>query len=193
MKNNENHERSKKLAESGLLLAAGLVLPFLTGQIPTIGSMLLPMHIPILLCGFICGPSYGLVVGFLCPLIRSVLFGMPKLFPTALAMAFELATYGFVSGFLYQRSRWQCVAAAEKCLIAAMLAGRAVWGIVMFLLMRLTGQTFPLSAFLSGAFLNAVPGIVLQLVLIPALLVALNKAGLVPFRHASGRRACEEH
>ena len=80
----------KNMTLAALFLALGLVLPFFTGQIPQIGSMLLPMHIPVFLCGLICGWQYGAAVGFVVPLMRSVLFGMPPLFPTATAMAFEL-------------------------------------------------------------------------------------------------------
>ena len=90
-----------RLTYAALYLALALVLPFLTGQIPQIGSMLCPMHIPVLLCGFICGWPYGLVTGLIAPVLRSFLFGMPQLYPTAIAMTFELAAYGAVSGMLY--------------------------------------------------------------------------------------------
>ena len=118
----------KNLSLAAMFLAIGLVLPFFTGQIPQVGSMMLPMHIPVLLCGLICGWKYGLMVGLVLPLLRSFLFGMPPLFPTAAAMAFELAAYGFVSGFLYNRSKWKCIVALYRCLIAAMIIGRMVWG-----------------------------------------------------------------
>ena len=88
-----------KLVVAALCLALCLVLPFITGQIREIGNMLCPMHLPVLLCGFLCGWPYGLAIGFIAPLLRSVLFGMPPLFPTALAMAFELAGYGFFFRF----------------------------------------------------------------------------------------------
>ena len=81
-----------------MFLALGYVLPFFTGQIPAVGKMLLPMHIPVLLCGFVCGWQYGLMVGFIVPLFRSVLAGMPVMMPTAVGMAFELATYGVLCG-----------------------------------------------------------------------------------------------
>ena len=90
----------KKLTLSALFLALGMVLPFLTGQIPQIGSMLLPMHFPAFLCGMICGWQYGAIVGFIMPLLRFALFNMPPIFPTGIAMAFELATYGAISGLL---------------------------------------------------------------------------------------------
>ena len=117
----------KNLTLAAMFLAIGFVLPFLTGQIQTIGNMLSPMHIPVLLCGLICGWKYGVAVGFILPLLRSMIFGMPPMYPNAIAMAFELMTYGLVIGLLYSRSRWQCVVALYRCLIAAMLAGRVVW------------------------------------------------------------------
>ena len=170
------------LATAAMLLALGLVLPFFTGQIPQIGKMLCPMHLPVLLCGFLCGWKYGLAVGLILPPLRFVLFGMPPLFPAGTAMAFELAAYGFLAGFLYARSRWQCVAALYRCLITAMLGGRAVWAVAQVILSGVSGQAFTWQMFLSGAFLTAIPGIILQLVFIPAVMVALDRTGLVRFR-----------
>lgn len=169
------------LTLAAMFMAIGLVLPFFTGQIPQIGKMLLPMHIPVLLCGLICGWQYGLFVGFTLPLLRYFLFGMPILFPTGIAMAFELATYGMAIGLLYSRSRWQCVIALYRSLLLAMLAGRIVWGIVQQLLLGIHGDVFTWQMFLAAAFLNAIPGIVLQLILIPTIMLALNRTGLVRF------------
>ena len=176
------HTKIKNLTLAALFLALGLVLPFFTGQIPQIGSMLLPMHLPVFLCGLICGWQYGAAVGFVVPLLRSVLFGMPPLFPTATSMAFELLTYGLVVGLLYSRSRWQCVRALYRCLIAAMLAGRAVWGVVQAVLLGATGSSLTMQVFMASAFLNAIPGIIVQFILIPVVMLALNRTGLVPFR-----------
>ena len=173
------NKTTKKLVLSAMFLALGMVLPFLTGQIQQIGSMLLPMHIPVLLCGFICGWPYGLAVGFILPLLRSVTFGMPPMYPVAIAMAFELATYGFVSGFLYARCRKHSLLAIYACLIAAMIAGRLVWGAAEIVLLGLKGNAFTWQAFLAGAVLNAIPGIIVQLILIPAILLALKKAKLI--------------
>ena len=167
----------KNLALAAMFMALGLVLPFFTGQIPQIGKMLLPMHIPVLLCGLICGWKYGLAVGFVTPLLRSVLFGMPILYPMAIGMAFELMTYGFVIGFLYERSRWKCIFALYRCLIIAMLSGRIVWGIAQMVLLGVGQNGFTYQAFIAGAFLDAIPGIIIQLVLIPAVMVLLNKTG----------------
>ena len=172
----------KQMTLAALFLALGLVLPFFTGQIPQIGSMLLPMHIPVFLCGLICGWQYGAAVGFLVPLMRSFLFGMPPLFPTAISMAFELLTYGLTVGLLYSRSRWQCIRALYRCLLAAMVAGRAVWGVVQAVLLGLSGSAMTMQIFLAGALLNAIPGIILQLILIPVVMLALNRTGLVPFK-----------
>lgn len=165
----------KKLTLSAMFLALAFVLPFLTGQIPEIGNMLCPMHIPILLCGFICGGPWGLIVGFLAPLLRSVTLGMPPLFPKAFAMAFELAVYGFVSGWLYRILPKKKIYIYVS-LIEAMLAGRAVWGIVQFCCMGLNSTKFGFDQFWAGAVANALPGIILQIVLIPVIVILLEKA-----------------
>ncbi len=170
----------QNLVTAAMLMAVGIVLPFFTGQIPQIGSMLLPMHLPVLVCGLICGWQYGGIVGFLLPLLRYVLFGMPPM-PNGIAMAFELAAYGAISGFLYNRSKWQCIVSLYRSLIIAMIGGRIIWGIVRVVMLGMTGNAFTWQMFMAGAFLNAIPGIILQLVFIPALMVALNKTGLVRF------------
>lgn len=167
----------KDLTMAAMFLALGLVLPLMTGQIPQIGNMLLPMHVPVLLCGLICGWKYGAIVGFILPLMRYAIFGMPVLFPIGAAMALELATYGLVIGVLYQHSRWKCIFSLYRSMITAMLAGRVVWGIAQVFLLGIKGNTFTWKMFMAGAFLNAIPGIIIQLILIPAVMVALNRTG----------------
>lgn len=168
----------KKLTLSAMFLALCLVLPFFTVQVPQIGSALLPMHLPVLICGFVCGWPYGLVVGFIAPLLRFVLFGMPPIFPVGVAMAFELATYGFMTGALYK-------ALPKKTyniyvtLIISMIMGRVVWGGVQYLIAGFQNTAFTFQIFMAGAFLNAIPGIVLQLILIPVIIIALKKAKLM--------------
>lgn len=169
-----------KITLSAMFMAAGMVLPFLTGQMQQVGNMLLPMHLPVFLCGLICGWEYGAVVGLVLPLLRSTAFGMPVFYPTAIAMSFELATYGLVAGVLYGRSQWKCVKALYRAIIVAMITGRVVWGVVEVLLLGVSGNQFTWQMFLSGALLKAIPGIVLQLTLIPAIMLVLNKTGLVP-------------
>ena len=176
------NKRTQNIVLSGMFMAIGLVLPFLTGQIPQIGKMLSPMHIPVLLCGFVCGWPYGLAVGFITPLLRSALFHMPVMFPTAVGMAFELATYGAVAGILYPRFRKKKLPGVYITLIVAMLCGRVVWGLASMILYGIQGNMFTMKMFLGGAFINAVPGIVLHLILIPAVLVALERFGVLRHR-----------
>lgn len=173
--------QTKKMTVAAMLFALGLVLPFLTGQIPQVGSMLLPMHIPVFLCGLICGARYGVMLGAMLPVVRSLLFSMPPMYPTAAAMAFELAAYGAVVGFLYFRAGYFCVKSLYKSMIPAMLIGRLVWAAVMVVFMGVNGGVFTLEMFVAGAFMNAIPGIVVQLILIPGVMVALGKAKLVHF------------
>lgn len=165
---------SLKLTLSALFLALSLVMPFLTGQIPEIGSMLCPLHIPVLLCGFICGPTWGLVVGIIAPIIRSLIFGMPPLFPTAIAMAFELGAYGFMAGLMHK------IFPKKKpyiycSLLTSMIVGRIIWGMAMFVLLGVSGGVLTLSAFIAGAFTNAIPGIIIQIILIPIMVMLMEK------------------
>lgn len=168
------------ICASGIFLALALILPFLTGQIPTIGSMILPMHLPILICGFVVGWPYGLAIGLCAPLLRYLMFGMPPIFPTGVAMSFELATYGFTAGLFYKLlcntklNNWLII---YITLIIAMIVGRVVWGTVMsFIALGSTNVTFGFKAFLSGAFIKAWPGILIQLVIVPPIVFAIKKA-----------------
>ena len=164
----------KTMVLAALFLAMVLVLPFLTGQIPEIGSMLCPMHIPALLCGFFCGWPWGLMVGLIAPVLRSLIFGMPPMFPVAVCMSAELAAYGAVSGFLYSKMS-RNKASVYISLLTAMVAGRLVWGIARFLCAGLDPSAFGIAAFWAGAITTALPGIILQIVLIPVLVMALEK------------------
>ena len=175
----------RKMVLAALLLALGLVLPFVTGQIPEVGNMLLPMHLPVLICGLVCGWKWGAVVGFVLPLMRSFLFQMPPLLPTmrtggALCMAFELMTYGLVAGLLYgwlKKYRWGLIVS----LLGAMLAGRIVWALASMVIYRLFADfPFTFQLFLAGGFLSAWPGMILQIVLVPLLVRLLEKTRLIP-------------
>ena len=160
---------------AAFFIALGIVMPFITGQIPEIGSMLLPMHIPVLLCGYVCGWRYGLIVGAVVPLLRSVMFGMPPMMPTAAAMAFELAAYGTCTGLLYKKLP-KSVASVYISLVAAMIVGRLVWGLVCVPLYGMMGNAFSVQMFVAGGFAGAVPGIILQLVLVPVIVMTLKRA-----------------
>ncbi len=177
-KTTKQHVQSLVLA--AMFLALGLVLPFVTGQIPKVGNMLLPMHIPVMLCGLICGWQYGGIVGFVTPLLRFALFGAPPM-PGAVGMAFELAAYAIIVGLVYGRSRWKCVVALYRALIIAMIGGRVVWAVARMVMMGAVGFPFSWEVFVSAGFVTAIPGIVLQLIVIPAVMVALDRTGLVRF------------
>lgn len=178
------HLNIKRLVLSAMFLTLGIVLPFFTGQIQQIGNMLLPMHIPVMLCGLICGWKYGLIVGLLTPLTRSILFTMPVLYPTAIAMALELAAYGFITGYLYRHIHRKPLTGIYLSLLTAMVGGRIVWGIAMVALLGIQGNSFTAGAFFAGAFLNAIPGIIAQLVLIPGIMLMLDKTSLLNIIHS---------
>ena len=171
-----------KIVLAALFLALALVLPFLTGQIPEIGSMLCPMHIPALLCGFFCGWPWGLAVGLIAPVLRSMIFGMPPMFPVAICMSFELATYGAVAGLLYHKLPRNKIS-IYTALLSAMVLGRLVWGVARFLCAGLDVSAFGLSAFWAGAITTAIPGIIVQILLIPILVMALEKYNPVTARN----------
>lgn len=171
-------QKIRTLTLAGACLALCMLLPFLTGQIPTIGNALAPMHIPVLLCGFLCGWKYGLAVGFVAPLLRFALFGMPPLVPTGLAMAFELAAYGALTGILYERLP-KSIPNIYCALIAAMLGGRVVWGLARALLSGVAGSPFTWAIFFTQGFVNAVPGILCHLIVIPPVVLALRRTRLL--------------
>ena len=166
----KTRSRLQNLTRAALFLAVAFVLPFLTGQIPEIGAMLCPLHIPVLLCGFICSAPWGLAVGFAAPLLRSLTLGMPPMFPTAVCMAAELAAYGAVAGLMH-RLLPRKKPYIYLSLLTAMLVGRLVWGAAMLLCLGIQGNPFTWTAFLAGAVTNAIPAILLQLVLIPVLVM----------------------
>ncbi len=167
-------KKSKNLVLASMFLAIGVVLPFFTMQIKEIGDSLLPMHLPVMLCGIICGWQYGACIGFILPFLRSILFSMPPIYPNAVWMAFELLTYGLVIGLLYE-------ALPKKLpfiyisLISSMLCGRIVWGIVKALLLAGGNSPFTFTAFLIGGFADAFIGIVLQIIIIPFIVTIVKK------------------
>ena len=177
----KSHKKVLKMVLAALFLALAYVMPFVTGQIPEVGAMLCPMHIPVLLCGFICGWPWGLAVGFIAPLFRSLTLGMPPLFPGAVCMAFELAAYGAVAGAMH-RILPRKKSSIYVSLLTAMVIGRLVWGAMMFVCLGLTGGSFGLSAFLAGAVTNALPGIIVQIVLVPILVMALDNSKVLDLR-----------
>lgn len=172
---------TRKLTLSALFLALGLVLPLITGQIPQIGKMLLPMHIPVLLCGMVCGAPYGAVCGLLGPMLSSVLTGMPTaaLMP---AMMVECAAYGLTTGLMLRLVRTgKTYADLYLSIVAAMLVGRLVSGVTKALFF-MAGQ-YTMQAWIAASFVTALPGIVLQLAVVPSIVYYLMRAGLIPQRY----------
>ncbi len=172
MKNN-----TKKWVQTALFLAIGMVLPMFIGQVRFLGQAISPMHIPVYLCGMIVGAPYGALMGFILPLLRSVMFGMPPMIPGGAAMAFEMCTYGLVSGLLYDRLKNKKIAGIYLSLIPAMIAGRIVWGIARAVIAGATKSQFTYAMFISGALTTALPGIIIHLIVVPAILAALEKYG----------------
>jgi len=176
---NTEKNNLRKLVYAAVCLALCLALPFLTGQIPQVGKSLNPMHIPVFLAGFLCGPWWALAVGVIAPILRHLLFGMPP-FPTYIAMAFELAAYGVVTGLLYKVLPKK-IPQIYLSLAAAMIAGRIVSGLVNVVLYGLGIKEggYTVQMFLAAHFVTAWPGIVLHLVLVPALVIALRGAKVI--------------
>ncbi len=174
----------KNLCLAAMFMAVGIVLPFLTGNIPQFGRYLCPMHIPVMLCGLVCGWHYGLAVGFITPIVRCLLFNMPTpLYPNAIGMAFELATYGVCIALIYSLFKKKNVLAVYGSLIPSMLAGRLVWGVARAVMLGLSGPetaSFSYTYFITAGFVEAIPGIVLQLILIPIVMEGLFRAKLMP-------------
>ncbi len=168
---------TKRLILAGLCVALGIVLPVAFHSVANAGSIFLPMHIPVLLCGLICGWPYGLACGVLAPLLSSLITGMPPMayLPSMLC---ELAVYGFVSGLLMRYVKTgKLLADLYLSLVSAMLLGRLVLGLLNALLFR-AGE-YSVALWTTSAFVTALPGIVIQLAVIPALVFALKQSKLI--------------
>ena len=172
------NSKTLKITYSALFLCLALVLPFFTGQIRILGKMLNLMHVAIFLCGMVCGGFYGGVIGFIAPLLRSITFGMPVLYPNAVGMAFELGAYGLMSGLLY-KALLNVKGGIFISLIASMIVGRIVWGIVTLILYSFMGDAFTFALFIKGAFVDSVVGIVLHLIVVPVIIYILKKSKLL--------------
>ena len=164
----------KNIGLAAMFIAIGMVLPFFTGQIPQIGNMLLPMHIPVFICSYLCNWKYGTLVGATLPLLRSLIFGVPVLYPNAIAMMLELAVYGLVSGYVYGRAKKKSLKNIYISLVLAMLCGRVVWGAAQMVLLGMAGNAFTWKMFVTASVINAIPGIFIQLLIIPAIVTRLK-------------------
>lgn len=173
----------RKIVITALCIALCYILPFVTGQIPQINSIFSPMHIPVLLCGLICGPAYAFIAGAFSPIFRSLTLTMPPMFPTAISMAFELAAYGLFAGLAYKilkkKTKMKDIAAIYTALVLAMVCGRIVWGIVTAVITGIQGNTYTFGAFFTTAFIQGFPGMICHLIIVPLLVFALKKAKII--------------
>ena len=167
-----------KMTYSAMCIALAMLLPFLTWQDVTLGNMFSLMHIPVFLCGFLCGWQWGAVVGLVSPLLRFLIFTKPPM-PTALAMAIELCVYGLIAGLMYKllpkKNPFIYVS-----LIVSMIVGRIAGGAAMFVISGIKGTGYSMTMFFTSYFVNAIPGIVLHIVLVPLVIIALKNSKLMP-------------
>ncbi len=179
--------QTRKMIYAALFLALAIVLPFLTGQIQTIGQLISPLHIPALICGLVCGWPSGLAVGVLSPLLRSLLFNMPPFPNAALPMAFECGAYGLLTGLLYPLflrlyRKENHLPAILTALVLAMIGGRIVGGTARAALLAfgIIGSQSPytFAAFFASYFTSTAPGAAIHIVLIPAIVLAMEKGKL---------------
>ena len=165
-----NH--SKQIVTAGMLIALGLVLPIAFHTFALGGPTFLPMHLPVLLGGFLLSPFYALFVGAVTPFLSSVMTGMPIFFPGAIQMIFELAAYGFLISYLYNQRKM----GIYPVLITGMAGGRVIAGFVNYILLtQFMAKAFTVKIYLMAAFVTALPGIVIQIITIPFLVNALVK------------------
>lgn len=171
----------KKSIITAVCIALCVVLPQAFHAIPNAGSIYCPMHIPVLLCGLICGWQYGLLCGIAGPLVSALITGMP---PAAglPGMLVECAAYGALTGLMMQLVHTKKVYPdLYISLLVAMLGGRIISGIAKALIF--SAGSYSMTAWVTGSFVTSLPGIIVHLVLIPSIVYALMKAKLIPARY----------
>ncbi|NLL46170.1 MAG: ECF transporter S component [Clostridiales bacterium] len=171
--------KTKSLTISAMFVALCVVLPIALHSVANAGQILLPMHLPVLLCGMACGWPYGLACGILGPLLSSLFTGMP---PMAIlpSMICELAAYGFVTGLLSRKINTGLkILDIYIPLLCAMIAGRLFFGLLNALIFRAGSYTF--SIWLTASFVTSLPGIIIQLVFVPVIIYILRKAKLITY------------
>jgi len=171
--------KTRRMITAAIMIALGVLLPQIFHIIggPNLGSLLLPMHIPVLLTGFLVGPFYGVIAGFLTPVLSSLLTGMPPISPVPILflMMFELPIYGLVSGFMFEKKRMNMFFS----LITAMILGRLSYGLGIILLSKVFMLNIPPAITVWSAIATGLPGIILQIVLIPLIIKILERRGLL--------------
>lgn len=169
--------KTRQLVLTALFIAIGVILPQAFHAIPNAGSIFLPMHIPVLVSGYAVGPLFGLLCGILTPILSHFIFGMPPT-PMLGQMICELGVYGLMTGVLNRTIKTRNgLVKNYLVLIGAMLCGRLTYGILNALVFR--AGNYSLQAWTAAAFVTALPGIIIQLLLIPVLVDRLKKAKLI--------------
>ncbi|MCL2235721.1 MAG: ECF transporter S component [Defluviitaleaceae bacterium] len=168
----------QNLVLAALFFAIGIILPVIVGNTHWTGAMLLPMHLPVLMAGIILGPRYAGIIGILLPITAFLLGHAPPFPHVIIAMSFELPFYGIAAGILFGKLP-KTFPFLMVSLVGAMIIGRVASAIANLVVLNLFTDTPPFSfeVFLTGAFVTALPGIIIQIVLIPILIVALQRAG----------------
>ena len=161
---------TKELVLGGLLLASGIIIPMIFHMFGMTGPIALPMHIPVLIGGFLLSPQLALALGIITPLISGLLTGMPVMFPMAVIMAFELGTYGLTASLSARKFNLSII----PSLITSMIAGRIAAGLTVAVLVQLFGVKMNPLLYVKGAIISGIPGIIIQLVFIPALIYAIR-------------------
>ncbi len=161
----------KKIISTGIFIAIGIILPQIFHLLSISGKIFLPMHIPIFICGMTCGGIYGFYAGIITVAISSVITGAPVPYPEGVAMCAELAAYGFVSGYVYKRTKL-----AAFALIAAMISGRIIYGTIKYLTLLNSGVAYGLETFIAASFLVCMPGILFQFITVPVIVKILSRA-----------------
>lgn len=171
-------KQTQRLTLTAMFCVLGVLIPMVFHAFGIAGQIFLPMHIPVLLCGFLCGAAYGGICGVTCVLASSLMTGMPVLYPNGVAMTFELCAYGALSGLLFPRlyKKLPLSAAVYAALLPVMLIGRGIAGAVNALVYPTVGLAFTGKVFLTASFVTGLPGIVLQFILIPVCVAAFGRA-----------------
>lgn len=148
-----------RLLITAILLAVGMVLPFLTGQLQSFGQLISPLHIPVFICGLTCGWGWGAALGFILPILRGLIFGMPPFPAVGLPMAFEMLFYGLVTGLLYPRLlkvfRSNHIIAMLIAMVVAMIVGRCAGGAAKALMIGLQNHRATLLAAMESSSTEA--------------------------------------
>jgi riboflavin transporter FmnP len=168
---------TQKLVYTAICIALGLLLPKVNQiiPIPNIGTIIAPMHIAVLLSGFLCGMPYAMICGMVLPLLSFAINGMPPIYPIGISMVFELGAYGAIVAFLYKYTKGKIYVS----LIGGMIGGRIVMGVANAVIFGLAGTPYGMQAFISAAFITAIPGIMIHLIVVPAIIYAMKKAKLL--------------